>query len=424
MKRLLLLNAFWLVLISPLRSQIFWTETFSSSCPSGCLLPYTGANGTWTWVSTGTNGIAANTWFVSLAEGGLPRGSCGATGFGNDASLHVGNVSNSPAAFLFCPTGDCGAACDYSPCCPDVTANARATSPVINCTGKSNITLSFNYLEDGLPGVDYATVYYFNGTSWALLATPTPTALTCSPQGLWTNYSVALPATANNNPSVQIGFNWSNTAGNLGNDPSFAVDSVSLSVPVVLPIQLLSFAATLDNASNQVNLQWSTATETNNAFFTIERSTDGESYSTLLTEKGAGNSIQAKNYSAIDPEILGGNVYYRLKQTDFDGHFTYSYIVVVNEQDATYTRVYPDPATSDVTVAYSSSEAGQDIINIYDCAGRQVASRTIYSPAGNVYNALFNISTLSAGMYIVQVTTVNGRVIVKKFVKREADNGR
>jgi gliding motility-associated-like protein len=216
-------------------AQVFWTETFSSGCASLCQLPYTGVNGAWTWVSTGTNGAAANTWFVSLAEGGLGRGACGKTGTGTDASLHVGNVSNSPAAFIFCPTGDCGAACDYSACCPDVTANARATSPVINCTGKNTITLSFNYLEDGLPGVDYATVDYYNGTTWATLSTPGVTAL-CGVQGKWTHYTIALPASANNNANVQVGFNWHNTAGNSGSDPSFAVDSVQLSTPpVALP---------------------------------------------------------------------------------------------------------------------------------------------------------------------------------------------
>jgi gliding motility-associated-like protein len=216
------------------KAQIFWTEDFTSPCASLCQLPFTSPNGTWTWVSTGTNGAAANTWFVSLAEGGFGRGVCGAPGTGTEASLHVGNVSNSPAAFIFCPTGDCGAACDYSPCCPDVTANARATSPIINCTGKTNITLSFNYLEKGLPGVDFASVWYYNGAVWAALVTPPTTAL-CGSQGKWTYYSVALPASANNNANVQIGFNWQNTAGNSGADPSFAVDSVSLSVPIANP---------------------------------------------------------------------------------------------------------------------------------------------------------------------------------------------
>src|SRR6185312_6820440 len=138
-------------------AQVFWTEDFTSACASLCQLPFTSPNGTWTWVSTGTNGAHANTWFVSRTEQGLGRGSCGSAS-GTDASLHVGNVSGSPAAAFFCPGGDCGAAYDASS--GDDNTAARATSPVINCTGKSTITLSFNYMMNGEAGHDYATVWY------------------------------------------------------------------------------------------------------------------------------------------------------------------------------------------------------------------------------------------------------------------------
>jgi len=93
--------------------------------------------------------------------------------------------------------------------------------------------MSFYYIEDGDGTNDDGTVWYYDGTTWALLVnTPkTPTGA-CSPQGQWTHYSIALPASANNNPNVKIGFNWTDNDDGVGTDPSFAIDSVSLSVPV------------------------------------------------------------------------------------------------------------------------------------------------------------------------------------------------
>jgi hypothetical protein len=115
----------------------------------------------------------------------------------------------------------------------------RAESPTINCTGKSNITVAFNYIMEGQPGADFATIayydgttwYYYNGASWTTTFTSMPTTnnASCAPQGLWTAYSVMLPASANNNPSVKIGFRWVNDNDGLGTDPSFAVDDINIS---------------------------------------------------------------------------------------------------------------------------------------------------------------------------------------------------
>lgn len=234
----LFIALFFLGSVPMLSAQVFWTETFSSPCASLCQLPYTGLNGSWTWVSTGTNGAAANTWFVSQTEGGMGRNVCGAGG--PPASLHIGNVSTSPAAFFFCPTGDCGAAYDASSGSPSDVCHARATSPVINCTGKTTITMGFNYILGGETGHDYVTVDYYDGTSWTTIATPPMTSL-CGFQGLWTHYTVALPASANNNPNVQIGFNWQNDNNDLGDDPSVALDSVTLSVPPLSPPPVAAF---------------------------------------------------------------------------------------------------------------------------------------------------------------------------------------
>jgi hypothetical protein len=97
---------------------------------------------------------------------------------------------------------------------------------------------------------------------------------------------------------------------------------------IALPIELISFEANL-NANNQVDIFWSTASEQNNDFFTIERSIDGLNWEIVATVAGAGNSTNRIDYAAYDLRPLSGISYYRLKQTDYDGAFEYSNIVSV-----------------------------------------------------------------------------------------------
>jgi PKD repeat protein len=220
---------------------IFWLEEFTNGCTSLCTT-YTGTNGAWTFTSAGPAtacGAATtpNIWYISCAENGNAPGICG-TGCGNNATLHVGNDPNSPSAGFFCPTGDCGAAYDAGGSCdilatpPSTVTDITAASPVIDCSGKTTITLSFNYIERGQGVNDNATVMYYDGAAWSLLADMGKTANTCGAgQGLWTAYSIALPASADNNPNVAVAFHWVNDDDGNGNDPSFAVDSVRLTVP-------------------------------------------------------------------------------------------------------------------------------------------------------------------------------------------------
>jgi gliding motility-associated-like protein len=209
-------------------AQVFYTETFDgTTCAagSGCDPSLIG----WSVTIIGAQGATPNTWYVSDQESGMPAGQCGAAGAG-DQSLHVGNVAGSTCSF-FCPAGDCGAA--YDACGPTEVTNKRAQSPVINCTGQSNITVSFNYIEGGQGTQDDCVFEYSDngGTTWTQVNALAKTAVVgaCGGQGFWTNISFTLPAAANNNPNVRIGFRWQNDGDGNGSDPSFAVDDITLS---------------------------------------------------------------------------------------------------------------------------------------------------------------------------------------------------
>ncbi len=94
---------------------------------------------------------------------------------------------------------------------------------------------------------------------------------------------------------------------------------------VVLPIELTAFKGTCK--TDKAYLSWTTASETNNDYFTIEKAVDGVTFSPIATIPGSGTSSQPNNYSYTDENAFIGFAYYRLKQTDFDGNYAYSYIV-------------------------------------------------------------------------------------------------
>ncbi|MBK8497907.1 MAG: hypothetical protein IPL52_03595 [Flavobacteriales bacterium] len=222
-----------------------WGEEFENGCVQGCYASaYVGPNGGWAVTNVGTNGVCANRWFISCQENGGVAGSCG-VGCGNNETLHVGNdiACVSPNGCFFCPTGDCGAAydascppalCGFCCSCNSAQTDQRAESPVINLTGFTGMTLSFLYMEGGQAASDNAQVWYYDGAAWALLG-DMPKTVVCAGQGTWTNYSVALPASANNNPSVRVGFRWVNNNDGSGADPSIAVDNVQITIPFAPP---------------------------------------------------------------------------------------------------------------------------------------------------------------------------------------------
>jgi hypothetical protein len=323
----------------PIGAQtVVWTEHFENGCTGGCYASgYTGPNGSWTVGNTGANGACANRWFVSCRENGNAVGACGSGCAGNE-TLHVANdiSCTSPNGCIFCPTGDCGAAydascpsglCSFCCSCNSAQTSKRAESPVIDLSGYSGLTLSFKYMEGGQNTKDNATVWYYDGSTWSQLADPAKTATGCGGQGIWTAFSMALPASADNNPGVRIGFRWVNNNDGSGSDPSFAVDDVELAADVLLPIELLSFSARALDAG--VRTEWSTATEQDNAFFTVERSSDARHFMAVGEIAGAGNSSALLHYSWLDARPLPGLSYYRLRQTDINGVSSLSPMVAV-----------------------------------------------------------------------------------------------
>jgi len=222
---------------------VFWTEDFGSGCNQTQLATATtGPNGSWTMTDTGPNGSAPNTWYISAGENGNAVGTCG-TSCGNNRTLHISNTFFHPlfapydpdAKAIYYLTGTAGL-CDVPPLnlgCG--MTDKRIESPTINCTGRSTITVNFQYIEGGNT-IDGCTMWYSanNGGAWTQIDAIPKTVVCNTDRGIWAAHSVALPATADNNPSVKIGFRWVNTEDSPApHDPSFAIDNITLSVPEV-----------------------------------------------------------------------------------------------------------------------------------------------------------------------------------------------
>ncbi len=389
-----ILITFWLLLFVQGRAQVvFWSENFENNCSSGCAATaYSGANGAWSVTSTGVNGPDANIWFVSCAENGQATGICGA-GCGTDESMHVGSSIY----------GDLGAAYLAGGMGTTPETNRRVNSPVINCTGRNTITLSFVYIENGEGTTDNATlkISYNGGTTWSDLADMGKTPLCVSGQGRWQTYSVVLPASANNNANVRLGFNWTNN-NNTGTDPSFAVDDIQLSVVAPMPVELVEFNGKC-SGTGQAVLSWMTASETGNDHFEIEQSADGVQFHTVAAQAGAGNSNTAIAYEqAVSLPEQGA--WYRLKQVDYDGQFALSSPVRVeclNANGFDNTLVGYQQETKQVLMHFLPPDLLMQAM-LSDTRGRPVFEKNFYSQSGINY---LDAGDVLPGVYLLKLSS-------------------
>jgi hypothetical protein len=183
-----------------------------------------------------------------------------------------------------------------------------------------------------------------------------------------------------------------------------------------LPVELINFDVTLNNGKSLI--QWSTATETNNNFFTIERSLDGVTAETIAVVNGSGNSNVIVNYNHIDQNTPTGVVYYRIKQTDFDGTTeTFAWKAInTSSAETSLLKVYPNPSNGILNVSMTGISSAQTTLNIFDITGRQVMSQQFESK--DFFTTTLDLSSMiPAGLYYVEVINDSQRLIEKIILK-------
>ena len=201
--------------------------------------------------------------------------------------------------------------------------------------------------------------------------------------------------------------------GNAGANCTYDI-SVTNTLP--LPIDLMSFDAQYIEASALIDLTWITASETNNDFFTVERSKDGETFEVVGIVDGAGNSTMVNGYELADDNPYKGTSYYRLAQTDFDGTTEYSKLVAV-KIDAGFgnLNVFPNPIEGVGYLTFNSNVDAISILVIYDVSGRKIISQEINTIKGD-NEIMLPTSNLPEGMYFLTVGNDNETSNIK-FIK-------
>jgi len=177
-----------------------------------------------------------------------------------------------------------------------------------------------------------------------------------------------------------------------------------------IPVELLHFDARLDNSA--VHLSWSTATETDNAFFVVEKS-NGTDFREVATITAGGNSSVQKNYSAVDEKPFTGVSYYRLKQTDFSGSSEYSDIVSVNNEGAESQMVFfPNPSEGTFRIHFLSPVQNVDAV-VYNQHGAICFSKSF---GGSRLIEMNLKEELPSGIYYMQISTSSGDISIQKCV--------
>jgi len=197
-----------------------------------------------------------------------------------------------------------------------------------------------------------------------------------------------------------------NAVTDIANNLRFTLGTIN-TLQTPLPIELINFDAKPDEGN--VKLKWQTANENNNDYFTIERSINGIDWIEIKRIKGAGNSFSTLNYATTDKNPHLGLSYYRLKQVDYDGEYSFSNIENIHIQELTKSKIkiYPNPTFNKITLVGSISEL--EIINIYNVIGENITNqvRLMFIEKQKV---VIDLSNLSKGTYYIKTKTSANKV--------------
>ncbi len=172
---------------------------------------------------------------------------------------------------------------------------------------------------------------------------------------------------------------------------------------LVIPVELVSFSAS--SKGNDVVLNWTTASETNNQGFEIQRK-NGNDFSFIGFVDGYGTTTETKLYNFIDKEVGAGPYSYRLKQIDFDGTFEYSNEVEIKIGTPSIFALeqnYPNPFNPSTTVEFSLAKDSRVTVKVFDIIGQEVATIVNSNFSSGSHQINFDASNLNSGVYLYRL---------------------
>ncbi len=295
-----------------------------------------------------------------------------------------------------CPgvTGDDPIRCTWAPNGGMAPCDANIGLSTVNTTG--NVVLPTDVSEDG-----FCNTTFNEGWTYPVWGTAGDVYVLLFQNYGFNNSSFGFLLGTGDTPEGVEGSGTENYA-TLGCDP-----------PVALPISLLNFSG--DNVEGINKLYWTTASEHQNDYFTIEKSDDGESWTKLADVRGAINSQEIRNYSIIDYNPFQKVTYYRLLQTDLDGQKRKYKVIAINSTSTDiFGEIFPNPADQVFYFNYGGKDLDTDIvINVYNTMGQLVANKSI-GQFNSSQSIEIDASDLSVGLY--QVELIQGDYIQKQKV--------
>lgn len=411
--------------------------------------------------SIGQNGVDANSWVISDAEGGVAAGGCGVAGNGNK-TLHVGCQGQ------WClGTGATYNAGDGGLGFLDATTNKRAfIASNISTINSQNLSIEFDYIGIGQAGDDYGTIVYSTngGTSWTNLQTIAPSATCSSGQGLWTHLTIPLPVSCQNISTFRIGFEWRNSNDGAGSDPSLALNNLKITTNIP-PVPQAGFSTNSNQqCQNNCFVISNSSTDASNYFWnfgngsssTIQNpqpicySSPGQYVITLIACNNQGCDTTTQTVNVLQSpftglEFLNGQITslqpnalyqwllcpsltlipgatsveytppingeYAVIVTLANGCSDTSECITINtleiEEMSEITRLFPNPGNGTFSIKLTQSEVAE--ISIFDVTGR---NHEVESD-GDIFTLLTNES----GLFFLHVKLKNGKQSILPYLK-------
>lgn len=235
----------------------------------------------------------------------------------------------------------------------------------------------------------------------------------------WTGAPTIAPSVTNVFMRIRItsqsnGMTVNNALGYYGNGE---VEDYMVAVSVPLSTRLVSFTGMALNGQD-IRLNWETANEMNMQSYTVERSSDGQTWGSLRTLAPENIPEQTHKYSTDDLHPLTGDSYYRLRMTDYSGASAYSEIVKITLSDAAFhLSVAPNPFKGTLVAKVSMARSGTLVLRLIDTYGKALYTESIDGKQGSNLINLNHLPELPKGLYILEVVSASGTA--KEKVIRE-----
>ncbi|MDT3694769.1 MAG: T9SS type A sorting domain-containing protein [Ignavibacterium sp.] len=272
-------------------------------------------------------------------------------------------------------------------------------------TGDFGIVYYSDSLQVG-QGSNATDIIYFTSVSHGSSTFSAPVHVSDNPPEYSPFYSTSL---------ISLPYSGSDVAALwVGNDGSKRLFFDKLSA--IIPVELTSFTANV--VDNSVILNWSTATETNNSGFAVERMYSESNWQEIGFVPGFGTTTEIRSYSYTDAGLASGSYSYRIKQIDYNGSIEYSNVIEVdvNTPDKfSLDQNYPNPFNPSTTINYSISNAGNVELEIFSSIGEKVAVLVNEIQQPGRYSVSFDAGNLSSGVYFYKLVS-GGFVSVKKML--------